>query len=399
MYAMSAARGPSVCTYATWLGLVCAVAMGACYTPDPLSGLPCSPTGGCPAGQQCVDEVCRGGGPSPDADPNAPDAEPTVADSAPVARNLIAFITVTQVAGDFGGPAAADLICQQEAAEAGLPGDFIALFNTSSRVGSDTLTGSAGWVNTIGDRLIQPATDWNTARLINPIRYTATGDDPGRVGVWFGASQVETCGDWSSTAETGGTFMSTEGFTFNFVTSCASNRALLCAETGAATVLPPAPFPPGKLIFVSSELSPGGGLVGADAVCVADASSAGLANPSDFRAAIAITGSGAFARFSVGSPLVRTDGELVASDGAALFSGIGSLRSFANRLASGAAYQSGTPFVWIGADAVNCTDWTGTQGDVFADLAIPEASFRPFLLMSGFGGSCNSLLPVLCIEA
>jgi hypothetical protein len=377
------------------LGVALALASAACYGPDPASGLPCSPTGGCPAGQACVDGVCGGGGEVPDADPLAPDGAP---DAPPSNGNLVAFVTVTTVAGDFGGHATADPICQDEAATAGLPGDFVAVFNTTTTLGHTALSGSSGWVNARGDRLLAAASEWNTPALRNPIRYAADGTDLGRVMAWYGASQVETCGDWTSTAGAGGTMSSTEGFTVNFVTACANQRALICAERGALTPLPPAPAPPGKRVFVSTPRTPGGGLAGADTRCVTDATAAGLLGADGFRAALSVAGAGPFDRFATGEALVRPDGELVAEDSAALYDGIGALRSFPNRHADGTPYASDAPFVWIGAAGATCTDWTSTQPDAFADLAFPEATHRPFLLAPGYAGSCDSDLPVLCIE-
>lgn len=378
-----------------WSGVALVLGVGGCYAPDPASGLPCSPTGGCPIGQACVDGVCAGQAEPPDADPGAPDG---AIDAGGTNTNLRAFITVTTVPGNFGGHAAADAICLDEAAAAGLPGDFVAVFNTTVDVGHAALVGSSGWVNAGGDRLLAGAAEWNTAALRNPIRYAADGTDLGRVTAWYGASQVETCGNWTSTAGSGGTMSSTEGFTVNFVTACGNPRALICAERGALTTLPPPPSPPGKRVFVSAPITPGGGLAGADARCAADASAAGLAGAASFRAAIAVTGAGPFDRFDPGEPLVRPDGELVASTGAALFSGVGQIRSFPNRHADGTPYSTDAPFVWIGDVGSTCSDWTSTATDDFADLAFPEATYRPFLLSPGYAASCDSDLPVLCIE-
>jgi hypothetical protein len=67
--------------FRAWIGaLVLVGAGGGCYAPSPAGGLPCSPTGGCPAGQTCSpDGICGGvvdAAGAPDADPLAPDAGP-----------------------------------------------------------------------------------------------------------------------------------------------------------------------------------------------------------------------------------------------------------------------------------------------------------------------------------
>jgi hypothetical protein len=53
-----------------------------CYRPNAAAGLPCSPTGECPEGQECApDQTCQLRGSSIDGSPSQEDAMPATPDA------------------------------------------------------------------------------------------------------------------------------------------------------------------------------------------------------------------------------------------------------------------------------------------------------------------------------
>lgn len=361
--------------------------IAACYAPAPVEGLACSPSGACPVGQTCVDDVCVIG---PDGGAPA---------DAPV-RNLLAFVSQRQLPGDFGGRAMADAACVAEAGAAGLRGEFIALLGTSSSAGASRLAGASGWVNLRGDRLVDAPDEWETGELRNPVRYQADGTDPGDVAFWRGGDPDLTCSDWSSQVGNGAANFNRDGLAVNFTRACGQALRVLCVEVGRRTPLPPAPAPPSdaKRVFVTSTTwTPGGGRADADAACVAAASDAGLAQADTFLAAIGVGAGSPFARFASPAPLVRVDDEVVAASGAALFTGVGELRSFVNRDERG--NLPAAAFIWLGAPGFTCTDWTSADAGATAPLGLPDSADRGTLLGVGYAATCDdATISLLCIE-
>lgn len=112
-----------------------------------------------------------------------------------------------------GGLAGADEICQEEADEAGLQGNFKALLATStqSAISRFSLAGPT-WVRTDGLPLWDTAEDAEDPSFLLPLVTDAEGDpaDLGVQRVWLGATGLDvvgthTCDDWSSLEATGRT--------------------------------------------------------------------------------------------------------------------------------------------------------------------------------------------------
>ena len=369
------------------VAMVGLLGVAACYAPAPVEGLPCSPSGSCPAGQACVDEVCAGSGVVPDAAPDAGAVD-----------NLKAFVSSGTRTGALGGRAGADALCAGDATDAGLSGEFIALLGTATSRGAERLDGSSGWVNTRGDRLVAMPAEWEQGEVRNPVRYLADGTDPGDVALWRGGNQALTCGDWSATGGDGSANFNSDGFAVAFEIPCAQALHLLCVEVGRRTPLPPAPVSDGKLVFVTRDAwTPGSGRADADAACVAAATAGVLANASTFKAAIGIGSGSPFARFTSSAPLIRTDGELVATSGLALFTGVGGLRSFINRDQFGAVPAE--PFVWLGSANSTCADWSSSSAASSAPLGLPDTADRGTLLNPGYAGTCDdATVGLICVE-
>ena len=85
--------------------------VASCYAPSPQVGLPCSPTGACPAGQECApDRTCQlpgGGGdagdPADGGTPGAPDAAPIPLETWMVSLQNTSLVRASDVARVGGG--------------------------------------------------------------------------------------------------------------------------------------------------------------------------------------------------------------------------------------------------------------------------------------------------------
>ena len=136
------------------------------------------------SGETLVDEACVGAGQS--------------------ARRV--FVTSTAVAGDFGGVAAGDLLCQELADGQELGGTWKAWLSDGSSSPSTAFTRSAsGYLDLVGNVV---AYEW--ARLLDdPIRFDETGTAVASDAmVWTGTDEAgdalaEHCDGWTSTTGTG----------------------------------------------------------------------------------------------------------------------------------------------------------------------------------------------------
>src|SRR5215510_6780649 len=66
------------------------------------------------------------------------------------AANLVFVTSQHVIAGQLGSLAAADAVCNESAANAGLPGVYVAWLSTSATNAIDRLAGARGWVRPDG---------------------------------------------------------------------------------------------------------------------------------------------------------------------------------------------------------------------------------------------------------
>lgn len=285
-----------------------------------------------------------------------------------------AFITTTDVRGDFGGRAAADAICASAASNAGLVGTFVSWVSTSTTDAIDRLRGSRGWIRPDGVAVADTLDELVTGRERNPINVGADGSLVTATlvfsGTAFGGLRVmgETCSDWTSTLVTGATVNPQRQDRQSFNYSCAFPGRLICFETGRVVPIAPAPEA-GRVAFVSRSGYTGtGGAAALDAGCQADAVAAGFSGT--FGAAAGLTSSAITARFPGDAvPWRRPDGTLITSTASALFDG-SRRRSFIHQHADGEYITTlGALYVSTGVqDALapassndNCDDWTSER--------------------------------------
>jgi hypothetical protein len=326
-------------------------------------------------------------------------------------RPNVAFVTAALVPSNLGGVQGADILCQQTAQGAKLPGTFIALLSTSSQGARERLTSSRGWVRTDGAPVADTADDLLLGgHMLNPIDHDAAGNQMPRVqlDVWTGTDSTGgvdtvngTCGDWTGAAGLAEAGFHDRSAPYEIATGafdCAQQAHVYCFEVGHAVAVVPAQAT-GRIAFLGIPNSTVG-LVGLDSQCTTDAMLAGL--PGTYAAAVAVNGASAESRFPAGMPWHRIDGTLIAPTDVGLFSA--DLSSFVNQTANG-AYVAGsfTAIIWSGASdgatagtsLTTCSDWTAAVGTAVAGSPI-DTSYTAF--WSGTTATCSSAYYELCLQ-
>jgi hypothetical protein len=331
------------------------------------------------------------------------------------------FVTSTTQAGDFGGLAGADAICADRAAAAGLPGTYRAWISTSTENAVARLGSARGFVRIDGQPFANSVSDLLANRIFNPLRIAETGADVSAgelpdtpaVTVFTGTlsdgtvATGSTCSDFTVTtgsARRGEVSGGPASWTARQNSNCSTSRRLYCFQidhSGADLV--PSPTA-GKIAFVSTKTftpGPAVGIDGADALCAANATSAGLVGT--YKALLATTTASAASRVTLAPLYVRPDGIAIASGstiaaGGPLDSGIWQRADGTYVPATGDLAYTGAPSPSAVAPtlAASCDDWTSTAStsahigaDTFAD---------PLWWALAQNGVCTSTLAVYCLE-
>jgi hypothetical protein len=313
----------------------------------------------------------------------------------------LAFATSTVYAGDFGGIAAGDAICEQLAHEAGLGGTWSAwLSDKATSAYSRIRDVPGGWVLLDGSPVARSASEVVTGSLLTPIMRDERGRDirAGQVEVWTGTSPDgtprETCNDWTTadpaTAGTIGFDESGAGeFTLYIDRPCDSPRRIYCFETDRSAAVTIAPIT-GRLAFVTANSwqPNAGGVPAADALCQSEASAAGLSGT--FLALMPLASATAASRFDTsGAPWTTPLGVPLSPTAAELFTG--EYVGLWNWHADGSTDVSAT--TW-GGDPINsanengCSAWTSPVGTLpEVSCTMPWRTTRSSLV--GGGCYCN----------
>ena len=326
-----------------------------------------------------------------------------------------AFVTSTTVvpgelhlvSGASDGLDGADILCNQAAAAASLPGTYVAWLSTSSVNALDRLAGARGWVRTDGT----PFADQHTMLIGGAHWFPLNRDETGAVATGLvvtgtgssGTASGTACSDWSSTTGSaiGGAAQEMGRFwTSGKVPPCTGviSTRLYCFGIDENVAVQP-PQAAGRLAFVSSatfQPGPSAGIDAADTLCQGEASTAGL--PGDYKALLAADGATALSRFDTGGQMwVRTDGIPFGTLGDLLS---GSLPTSINVQADGTTYTS-QGFALTGANNPNvagtvagtCDDWQVTSGNAQGGAVLAPSSF-----FAGFSPSCSSGAVVYCFQ-
>lgn len=378
--------------------------------------------------------------------------EPTVDDLPP--RRM--FITSVSGTGNFStwpdaggstGVAAADAICQARAGIAGLPNAeaFRAWISDTEddaycrlhgrggskadSCGESTLPVAAGpWIRVDGlpfapsiDSLLSPANE-----VFHPPRIDEFGAER-TDSVWTGTtgagvlSATGDCFAWASDtsgfAAVGSSDGTSEAWTSTWASPtrsmCSSSHALLCFEAGVGGALP-ALEARGVLAFVSSAVGSanlstwaqaGGasGIAAGDAICQALAGSAGLADPTRFKAWLSDSTLDAKSRFASGGPWVRLDRTSIAISLAELTSAVLGTSISQTELGE----YVGNAHVWTGTNAdgtqrgSGCSGWTSTSSSLEAVTGTPNVASSSWTRNTQLivPARCNVTARLYCLAA
>lgn len=277
----------------------------------------------------------------------------------------VAFVSTARVRGDFGGIAAADALCDAEAAAAGLPGNFVAWLGSPVASAASRLGSASGWVRPDGLVVATSRDALTGAQLLHTITQRAdrtpspsSASDPYIGGAadcagWTTASPAVSggVGRMGSTEPTG------DGWGTGGGSSCDTMRPFYCFQIDHVAGVPmPTPVA-GRRMFVSD---PAAGRT-PDATCQGSADAAGLGGT--FRAFVPFTGISAVDRATLdGRPWVNLDGLVVFLDDAAVRSGAAAapVRYDARRGRPVDLPVSGADTATrAGTAASTCADWTG----------------------------------------
>jgi Divergent InlB B-repeat domain len=341
----------------------------------------------------------------------------------------------------------ADTTCNQEASGT-FPGTYKAWLSTSTESAKDRLVfasgGAArGWMRPpdvaggyVGTPFVDTVADLIAGKIYSPVLYDKTSTrltQTDQVETGTGSSGVLTsnCSNWSvtvGTATSGVPTGTTSYFTQGFAVACsASTGRVYCFGNNynAAIFLPP---PMGvRLAFVTQQdLIPGVtsgaqkfiDISDADALCVAEATAATLANPTNFKALLAtgsVGGAGgqaAAARFNLSGPTwARVDGIRILNTAADLNATFPALLSTIS-VSANKVYDLGATRVWTGSAGVDavpvgspapgstCNNWadgSGTYQNSFGVMGLADPRWwlygGGFACTSGFGSS-----RIYCLE-
>jgi hypothetical protein len=323
----------------------------------------------------------------------------------------VVFKTSQTHSGNFGGLAGANAYCNSAAAAAGVPGTFVAFLGTltGTRVTPFQALGSArGWIRIDG----LPFTDTVSGFMSNVMWYPAALDEYGNAATMYHYTgfDSDSCGDWTSSSSTedaiGGGPGEAQYFYEVFGISCAAS-SIVCFGTDFTNPVSVTPANGRHVFATSSAFDAAQGLAAADALCQSSAQSAGLANPANFKAALATTSASVQSRFNLsGAPWVRTDGVLVASSPANFMAG--------TLIAPPGVDETGKPNtfqIWLGSSqgmagaaangATDCNDWTNDTKSATGNSSEPiwggPAAPNAFQYTSGTQ-TCDSGLTILCLE-
>ena len=287
------------------------------------------------------------------------------------------FVTAERHNGNWGGNLAdVDTFCNQQASQAGLPGNYVAWISNSSTSAKSRLGTARGWIRLDGLPFADSVATMTADRKVYyPVAYDSLGRPTSTTAMTGtkedGTPDSSNCAGWTTTSGvqmTGGSASKgAGGWSTGVGTLCDATMNWYCFGTSLNRVVT-VTAESGRMVFLSTPWPPRGGIAGADAHCQSNASAAGLANASSFRAFLSTTTITAASRVNLsGQPWVRPDGVRVVKDPADLV---------AEKLiapiaveASGTSYAPQFGLAWTGAESPtktatiddSCGDWTNSS--------------------------------------
>jgi hypothetical protein len=321
---------------------------------------------------------------------------------------------------------AADTFCSNSAKAAFLGGSsWRAWLATTATSAADHIGASAsGWILVDGRPFASSMAELTQGKVFYPPHVTELGSYRSEFYAVASGSRFDgkvfpgtNCADWTSVSDSisVGDATATTGF-WAFVgvvsgPSCGRPYPVYCFQIdgGMAAVPPPVIPSGGRHAFLSqSRWTPGGGPAAADAICQADASTAGLSNPTNYQALITTDTAGVDRFDLTRGPWFRLDGAQVVATAADLGAVAGDKMLTTINLDSGGNYIANFN-AWTGSGVspgvttatANCTHWTMAGADA-AGWAGLVNNTRLYVSQSLFWAnnmqSCSTPAPVYCLE-
>jgi hypothetical protein len=337
--------------------------------------------------------------------------------------NMVFVTSGTLVAGQVGSNlATADAFCASSAQAAFLGGTVWKVWMATTSINASTHVGSSttGWIRTDGRPFATSMANLVAGKIYYPPRFSETGVDRQSVVVMTGALSDGTpfpggtCGDWTSTTGPvgiGNTSSTTGDWTSEGLLSdsCGGLADFYCFENDGGMAAVPAPVAPANArhAFLSTTLfSPGNGVASADALCQADATSANLANPSNYRAMLTTTVAATDStRFSLsGQPWYRLDGAQLFGAAADIADPLSQKMLTGLNLTAAGQYLAGV--VWTGSQTApsstsmvaNCNNWTSSSATLLGFTGLEVDSFGWWWPGYGPQNPCNTPEHIYCFE-
>ncbi|MGH1341805.1 MAG: hypothetical protein ACRBN8_09655 [Nannocystales bacterium] len=298
----------------------------------------------------------------------------------------------------------ADALCNELAAQAELPGTYVAWLSTDEVSALSRLDGSRGWRRPDGKPVVDRPADLSQGGLLFPPVLDETGATLRTVALVTGtggggsATTSRNCNNWTQ-FDGGVTAAGRSGSLFPQWTDtgnvgCGTKSAhVYCFGTDLDEPLQFAPSQ-GRVAFTTVTMVPGDeGLAAYDALCEAEAEAAKL--DGTFLAVVATSRGSALGRFDLdGLPWVNTAGVPLDSTAAAtaVSAQFDTAPSFS---ANGVPLSDG---YWTGATSPsssashNCGDWTTLSSGRYH----PTTATEPWDFQNTAG--CSNLRRILCFE-
>ena len=337
--------------------------------------------------------------------------------------NMVFVTSGGFVAGSVGSNLAnADAFCVSSANAAFLGGTIWKAWMATTSINASTHIGTSttGWIRIDGRPFATSTANLLAGQIYYPARFSETGVDMESQAVMTGAQadgtpgSGGTCGDWTSTTATvlfGASSSTTEDWTSDgFSASCGFALSMYCFENDTGMAAVPAPVAPtnARHAFVSTTLwTPGNGVAGADAVCQADATSANLANASNYRALLTTTVAATDStRISLsGQPWYRLDGAQLFGAAADIADPLSQKMLTGLNLTAAGQYLGGV-FIWTGSQTApsstsmvaNCSNWTSSSATLLGFTGLEIDSFGWWWPGYGPQNPCSSPEHIYCFE-
>lgn len=345
-----------------------------CVPPTADTDAPGSSTSGAMESSSSSSGTTTGAGDTEVADTTGgADSSSTSTGSMPVLEGNYVFVSsqtleVTESVVEEG-----DLLCNELAQAAGLPGTFVAWLSSEStdardRLRLDNVT-AQGWIRPDGRPFANTVGELVLGAIFYPPVLDETGAHVGAVSVMTGTggsgTRSDRCAGWTDTTAKdryliGQADSGFDRWTDDGLAACDIPNRVYCFGVDRVEEVTFTPVE-GRRAFISeSPLAANLGLDGFDEACAASAQNAGL--DGSFKALIATTTAPALARFDLdGAPWVNTLGVPLTLEDAPLANVI-RLDAHIGFLAGGVAIDAA---VWSGAEAIgltatsrSCLDWT-----------------------------------------